>query len=76
MSGLTDWSTKKGQRYFLIGRDMTEQKIVERKLTHLAHYDQLTSLPNRVSLLKAISELTDAPLQPASIAIFDLDATR
>jgi diguanylate cyclase (GGDEF)-like protein len=39
----------------------------------LAHYDQLTGLPNRVSLLKAIGELTDAPLQSASIAIFDLD---
>jgi diguanylate cyclase (GGDEF)-like protein len=39
----------------------------------LAHYDQLTGLPDRVSLLEVIGELTDAPLQPASIAIFDLD---
>jgi diguanylate cyclase (GGDEF)-like protein/PAS domain S-box-containing protein len=66
------WS-EQAQRYFLIGRDMTEQKIAERKLNHLAHYDQLTGLPNRVSLFKDLNELTDVPLQPVSIAIFDLD---
>jgi diguanylate cyclase (GGDEF)-like protein/PAS domain S-box-containing protein len=66
------WS-EQVQRYFLIGRDMTEQKIAERKLNHLAHYDQLTSLPNRVSLFKDLEALTGAASEPTAMAMFDLD---
>ena len=37
-----------GQRYFVgIVRDITERKQAEQKITHLAHYDSLTDLPNR-----------------------------
>jgi PAS domain S-box-containing protein len=38
------WSAK-AQRFFLIGRDESEQKRAEEKLTNLAHVDQLTGLP-------------------------------
>jgi diguanylate cyclase (GGDEF)-like protein len=42
----------KGQRYFVgIVRDVTERKQVEQKITHLAHHDYLTGLPNRALFL-------------------------
>lgn len=63
------WS-EQAQRFFLIGHDMTDQKAAERKLTHLAHFDQLTGLPNRITLLK---NLNDAAASSAVIAMFDLD---
>jgi GGDEF domain-containing protein len=36
---------------------MTERKEAEEKLKQLAHYDQLTGLPNRVTLRSELSEL-------------------
>src|SRR5579871_1712981 len=68
------WSEPE-QRHFFIGRDMTEHKLVEEKLRQLAHYDQLTGLPNRVSLRHELAELLadGACARPTSIALFDLD---
>ena len=43
------WSQAE-QQHFFIGRDMTERKKAEEKLRYLAHYDQLTGLPNRTTL--------------------------
>lgn len=43
------WSDPE-QKHFFFGRDMTEQQAAEEKLWRLAHYDQLTGLPNRTSL--------------------------
>jgi diguanylate cyclase (GGDEF)-like protein/PAS domain S-box-containing protein len=65
------WSDQ-AQRFFMIGRDMTEQKAVEKKLTDLAHFDQLTKLPNRISLL---NDLNDPERKNANavVAMFDLD---
>ena len=41
-----------GQRYFIgIVRDITERKLAEEKIAHLAHYDYLTNLPNRALFL-------------------------
>lgn len=41
-----------GQRYFIgILRDITERKLAEKKIAHLAHYDYLTDLPNRARFL-------------------------
>ena len=37
-----------GERYFIgIVRDITERKLAEQKILHLAHHDYLTELPNR-----------------------------
>lgn len=70
------WSEPE-QKHFFTGRDVTERKIVEEKLQHLAHYDQLTGLANRTSLQhdlrEAIASLRDLPDGAFSVAIFDLD---
>jgi diguanylate cyclase (GGDEF)-like protein/PAS domain S-box-containing protein len=70
------WSEPE-QMHFFTGRDITERKLVEEKLTHLAHYDQLTGLPNRTSLRNhldaLISASSNAARRSTSIALFDLD---
>jgi diguanylate cyclase (GGDEF)-like protein/PAS domain S-box-containing protein len=70
------WSEPE-QRHFFTGRDVTESKIVEEKLKHLAHYDQLTGLANRVSLqndlMEAIRSSDGGEASATSIALFDLD---
>jgi diguanylate cyclase (GGDEF)-like protein len=45
----------------------------EAKLKHLAHYDKLTGLANRVSLHNDLTEATRANRGPTAIAMFDLD---
>jgi diguanylate cyclase (GGDEF)-like protein len=70
------WSEPE-QRYFFTGRDVTETKLSEERLKYLAHYDQLTGLPNRTSLYNDLGELTssrtDSDRHLISIALFDLD---
>ena len=70
------WSEPE-QKHFFFGRDMTEQKIAEEQLRRLAHYDQLTGLPNRTSLHEDLNQLFDehagALARPISIAMLDLD---
>ena len=70
------WSEPE-QKHFFTGRDVTESKVVEDKLKHLAHYDQLTGLANRTSLQndlnEAIRSSDGSPESATSIAIFDLD---
>jgi diguanylate cyclase (GGDEF)-like protein/PAS domain S-box-containing protein len=55
--------------------DITGRKKAERQLNQIAHYDQLTGLPNRVSLKNELTNLLTASKrdQPHSIALFDLD---
>jgi diguanylate cyclase (GGDEF)-like protein/PAS domain S-box-containing protein len=55
--------------------DITFRKKAERQLNQIAHYDQLTGLPNRVSLKSELTQLLIASDQrdPHSIALFDLD---
>jgi len=44
-----------GSRYFVgIVRDITERKLAEQKIAHLAHYDYLTDLPNRALFLSTL----------------------
>jgi diguanylate cyclase (GGDEF)-like protein/PAS domain S-box-containing protein len=70
------WSEPE-QKHFFFGRDMTERKLAEEQLRQLAHFDQLTGLPNRVSLRddidKILQERAGDPRRPMSIAMFDLD---
>jgi diguanylate cyclase (GGDEF)-like protein/PAS domain S-box-containing protein len=69
------WSEPE-QRHFFVGRDMTERKLAEERLRTLAHYDQLTGLPNRVTLHDHLGELTRTmgiDPEAVSVALFDLD---
>jgi diguanylate cyclase (GGDEF)-like protein/PAS domain S-box-containing protein len=50
------WSEAE-QKHFFSGRDVTEQKEAEDKLKYLAHVDQLTGLPNRVTLQEDLDAL-------------------
>jgi diguanylate cyclase (GGDEF)-like protein len=44
-----------------VGSDVTEQRVSADKISHLARFDTLTSLPNRLQLTEAMTEaLTDA----------------
>jgi len=55
--------------------DITGRKKAEEQLRRLAHYDQLTGLPNRLSLQKELGRLLSGEHgnRPTSIALFDLD---
>jgi diguanylate cyclase (GGDEF)-like protein/PAS domain S-box-containing protein len=54
--------------------DIADRKKAEEQLRHLAHYDQLTGLPNRVALQNELNRLfRDDDQQSVAIAMFDLD---
>ena len=55
--------------------DVTDRRKAEEQLRRLAHYDQLTGLPNRLSLQKELGRLLSGERRgrPTSIALFDLD---
>ena len=55
--------------------DITERRQADEQLKHVAHYDQLTGLPNRLLLQKELGRLLagDGHEGPTSIALFDLD---
>jgi diguanylate cyclase (GGDEF)-like protein/PAS domain S-box-containing protein len=67
------WSEAE-QKHFFFGRDVTKKKTAEAKLVHLAHFDQLTGLPNRVKLHGDLETLLGEERSATlSIALFDLD---
>ncbi|MFG1359257.1 putative bifunctional diguanylate cyclase/phosphodiesterase [Xanthobacter pseudotagetidis] len=58
----------------VIGRDITERMAAALRLDRLAYFDQLSGLPNRVSLLRDLSAALDgADASPLALAVFDLD---
>ncbi len=64
-----------GQRYFVgIVRDITERKLAEQKIAHLAHYDYLTDLPNRALFLDNLGHaLALAKRKSFKVAVLFLD---
>jgi len=52
--------------------DITDRKLAEEQLRRLAHYDQLTGLPNRALLQNELERLL-AEGKPTSVVLFDLD---
>ncbi|OGT15064.1 MAG: hypothetical protein A2342_00300 [Gallionellales bacterium RIFOXYB12_FULL_54_9] len=64
-----------GQNYFVgVARDITERKLAEQKITHLAHYDFLTDLPNRALFLNSLDiSLALAKRSNYKVAVFFLD---
>ena len=67
------WSDQT-QRFFLIGRDMTASREASTRLNHLAHFDSLTKLPNRTSLVRDLDlQMLPTETRPLAIVMFDLD---
>lgn len=66
-----------GQKYFVgIVRDITERKLAEQKIAHLAHYDYLTDLPNRALFLNCLEHsmlLAKRNNYKAAVLFLDLD---
>ncbi|MEW5904989.1 MAG: diguanylate cyclase [Pseudomonadota bacterium] len=66
-----------GHRYFIgIVRDITERRAAEERIAHLAHFDSLTSLPNRASFLAALNHavpLSRRGRQRFAVMFIDLD---
>lgn len=52
--------------------DVTERRRVEERMTHLAHHDTLTNLPNR-SMLRERLDQALSETRDGSLAIFSLD---
>ncbi len=62
--------------YLAIFSDVTEQKEHQRHIEHIAHYDTLTGLPNRVLLADRLKQSMAWALrheQPLAVAYLDLD---
>ncbi len=59
----------------LTGRDVTERVELQAELTHQAHHDELTGLPNRAALLDRGAALvaTATPAEPLAVLVMDLD---
>ena len=53
--------------------DVTDQIRAEEQLRRIAHYDQLTGLPNRLTLQRELGRLLSGDGGPTAIALFDLD---
>ena len=64
-----------GLRYFVgIVRDITERKLAEEKIAHLAHYDYLTGLPNRALFMDGLEHsISLAKRNNYKVAVLFLD---
>ena len=65
------------QNYVVLFSDITKMKQHEQQLEHLAHYDLLTNLPNRMLLAERLSKAmaeTEQKNEFIAVAYLDLDA--
>ena len=53
--------------------DITETRRTQDQISHMAHYDALTDLPNRVLFYERMDELLRPGPQSATFAVFSLD---
>ncbi|OGT42317.1 MAG: hypothetical protein A3F13_07325 [Gammaproteobacteria bacterium RIFCSPHIGHO2_12_FULL_40_19] len=65
------------QLFVVIFRDVTEQKKIHQQLEHLAHYDLLTNLPNRLQLETFFKcEMAKAERHERKLAVFFIDLNK
>jgi diguanylate cyclase (GGDEF)-like protein/PAS domain S-box-containing protein len=85
--GSTHWASISGEPIFDrdgqfkgyrgIGKDITEQKRADDRIRHMAHYDALTGLPNRVLLYDRIAQLVaQAKRNDRVLALLFIDLDR
>lgn len=55
--------------------DVTERRRVEERMTHLAHHDTLTNLPNRSMFRERLDQALSDP-KDTRLAVFSLDLDR
>jgi PAS domain-containing protein len=68
---------KLGNGIAITSRDVTERKRLDDQVQHLAHYDQLTGLPNRTLLHDRLRQaLLQAHRHGHKVAVFMLDLDR
>jgi diguanylate cyclase (GGDEF)-like protein len=53
--------------------DITEQRRIQDQISHFAHYDALTDLPNRVLFYEKMQELLTRELKSTTFAVLSLD---
>ena len=53
--------------------DITERLVAEERIKHLAHYDALTDLPNRVTFYERIASVLSQLRRTDTVAVFSLD---
>jgi len=69
--------TGKVSRLVVISRDITEHKLAEEKIRHLAHHDALTGLPNRVLLRDRLEQaIAQAQRNRTQMGVMLLDLDR
>lgn len=65
------------ERFIAFKRNVTDKKVRERKLDHMAHHDPLTGLPNRLLFSDRLSQkLAHARYTHGSLAVMFLDLDR
>jgi len=64
-----------GKPQYLIGviEDMTERKLAEARIAHMAHHDALTDLPNRVLLRERLEQALSHVRRGGRLAVLYLD---
>jgi len=61
-------------QYLIVAiEDITERKITEARIAHMAHHDALTNLPNRVLLHDRLKDMLSACSAEAPLAVLYLD---
>lgn len=64
---------RKLTHWVAVGRDVTERKLAEEKIQHLAFYDALTKLPNRQLLMDRLHAALADPARPREGALMFID---
>jgi diguanylate cyclase (GGDEF)-like protein/PAS domain S-box-containing protein len=64
-------------KYAGIMRDVTERKCAEERIRHLAHYDELTGLPNRALFSQLLEQaLSESKFSHKQVAVLFIDLDR